>query len=186
MIRFQWETFLVLDSARHADSSKACFVFESSYLHFLQVYFVLQFKPIVCVSLLKHVGMRGLLEINDDRKQYHHFSSLVHISLSLMTSLKIFFTIPDISNWHAVKTLSGPKIFYRINMSKSSLDSRNHWKLHSCDCDSWVCNLEYILCILDRIMLQIYHLDRVWNVIIKMKEIADSWSLNRLCFHCLG
>ena len=43
------------------------------------------------VSLLKHVGMRRLLEINDDRKQYHHFSPLVHISLCSLDILKIFF-----------------------------------------------------------------------------------------------
>ena len=43
------------------------------------------------VSLLKHVGMRRLLEINDDRKQYHHFPPLVHISLCSPDILKIFF-----------------------------------------------------------------------------------------------
>ena len=49
------------------------------------------------VSLLKHVGMRRLLEINDDRKQYHHFSPLVHISLRSLDILKIFFA-RDISS----------------------------------------------------------------------------------------
>ena len=55
------------------------------------------------VSLLKHVGMRRLLEINDDRKQYHHFPPLVHISLCSLDILKIFFA-HDISLLFAAHT----------------------------------------------------------------------------------
>lgn len=79
------------------------------------------------VSLLKHVGMRRLLEINDDRKQYHHFSPLVHISLSsscaLLDILKIFFC-----PWHfsssklLFTTRNGRAQFWQITLHK--LDSQ--------------------------------------------------------------